>query len=382
MKDKRYLPIIISVIIMILGIGLIYGLYSNWKQQALTVNSSAIDKVNKTKTDELDLKAIIHNTEKNVMLIEGENDQETITGSGFLYNEMGDIITNAHVVEDADIIYVRTANAQVYPGAVIGVGDDTDIAVVRVPQLAGNSYLPIENGEKAEIGDEIIALGSPHGFQNTVTLGIISGTERNFSVEGFDYENAYQISAQITHGNSGGPLINQSTGNVVGINSVGTEDGTIGFSIPIQDVSSQIEQWSNETQNDDLEFGNPDNIAGDSDEEQLTEDASYLIDYFFENIMIRDYIGAYTLFGSEKQSGLSYTDFRETYIHTVDLEYSDLVEEEAEENRIKIKTDVTVETKSPDKEKTKKKNYTYVFTVGYENDQLRIMDINRTSDNE
>jgi len=367
---------------MILGIGLIYGLYSNWKQQALTVNSSAIDKVNKTKTDELDLKAIIHNTEKNVMLIEGENDQETITGSGFLYNEMGDIITNAHVVEDADIIYVRTANAQVYPGAVIGVGDDTDIAVVRVPQLAGNSYLPIENGEKAEIGDEIIALGSPHGFQNTVTLGIISGTERNFSVEGFDYENAYQISAQITHGNSGGPLINQSTGNVVGINSVGTEDGTIGFSIPIQDVSSQIEQWSNETQNDDLEFGNPDNIAGDSDEEQLTEDASYLIDYFFENIMIRDYIGAYTLFGSEKQSGLSYTDFRETYIHTVDLEYSDLVEEEAEENRIKIKTDVTVETKSPDKEKTKKKNYTYVFTVGYENDQLRIMDINRTSDNE
>src|SRR5699024_8691408 len=267
MKDKRFLPIILSIISVIIGAGFIYGIYSDWTQEELTINSSTIDKVN-TNMKGLDLKTIIHNTEKNVMLIEGQNEHETITGSGFLYNEEGDIITNAHVVEDADIIYVRTANAQVYPGAVIGIGEETDVAVVRVPQLAGKSYLPDNDEITAEIGDEIIALGSPHGFQNTVTLGIISGTERNISVEGFDYENAYQISAQITHGNSGGPLINQSTGNVHGINSVGTEDGTIGFSIPIQDVSSQIEQWSNEAQNDQLELGNTDNIAVDSDVDQ------------------------------------------------------------------------------------------------------------------
>ena len=380
MKDKRFLPIILSVISLILGAGFIYGIYSDWTQEELTINSSTIDKVN-TNMKGLDLKTIIHNTEKNVMLIEGQNEHETITGSGFLYNEEGDIITNAHVVEDADIIYVRTANAQVYPGAVIGIGEETDVAVVRVPQLAGKSYLPVNDEITAEIGDEIIALGSPHGFQNTVTLGIISGTERNFSVEGFDYENAYQISAQITHGNSGGPLIKRSTGQVIGINSVGTEDGTIGFSIPIQDVSSQIEQWSNEAQNDQLEFGNTEDVVGETHGEQFMEDATYLIDYFFENVMIRDYIGAYTLFGSGKQSSMSYTDFREAYIHTVDLEYADLKKDKTDDGPMKISTDVTIKSKLPDKDEIEKKVYTYKFTVGYENDQLRIMDLNRKQTN-
>src|SRR5690606_22930593 len=127
---------------------------------------------------------------------------------------------------DADTIYVRTANARVYPAAVIGMGDNTDIAVLRVPQLAGETGLSIDTDRLAEIGDEVIALGSPHGFQNTVTLGIISGTERHFTVDGFDYNNAYQISTLITHGNSGRPLEDRTTGKVIGINSVGTEDGT------------------------------------------------------------------------------------------------------------------------------------------------------------
>ena len=355
-------------------------MYSNWSKKEITINTPVIDKVN-TNSDGLDLKTIIHNTEKNVMLIEGQNKNETITGSGFIYNEKGDIITNAHVVEDADIVYVRTANAEVYTGAIIGIGDETDIAVIRVPQLAGQTYLPVNKDVHAEIGDEVIALGSPHGFQNTVTLGIISGTERDFSVDGFDYENAYQISAQITHGNSGGPLIKRSNGQVIGINSVGTEDGTIGFSIPIQDVIEQSIEWSNETQNDQLEFGHADDIDGETYGEQFIDDSKYLIDYFFENITIRDYVGAYTLLGSEKQSGMSYTDFRETYIHTVDLEYSDLLEDKADETHVNITTDVTMQSKLPDKKDIEEKVYTYVFTVGYENDQLRIMDIEITDKN-
>src|SRR5699024_206465 len=147
---------------------------------------------------------------------------------------------------------------------------------------------------------------SPHGFQNTVTLGIISGSERNFSVDGFNYNNVYQISAQITHGNSGGPLINRSSGNVIGINSVGTKDGTIGFSIPIQEVIEQIEIWSNEVSDSELKYASTTEILNHYDPEQLTENAEYLIDYFFEAIKIRDYINAYTLLGSTIQSELSY----------------------------------------------------------------------------
>src|SRR5699024_12712072 len=144
MKNRRFLPIGLSVIILISGISIIFMMYSNWSKKEITINTPVIDKVN-TNSDGLDLKTIIHNTEKNVMLIEGQNEHETITGSGFLYNEEGDIITNAHVVEDADIIYVRTANAQVYPGAVIGIGEETNVDVVRVPQLAGKAYLPVND---------------------------------------------------------------------------------------------------------------------------------------------------------------------------------------------------------------------------------------------
>src|SRR5699024_4028640 len=122
-------------------------------------------------------------------------------------------------------------------------------------------------------------------------------------------------------------------------------------------------------------------VVGETHGEQFMEDATYLIDYFFENVMIRDYIGAYTLFGSGKQSSMSYTDFREAYIHTVDLEYADLKKDKTDDGPMKISTDVTIKSKLPDKDEIEKKVYTYKFTVGYENDQLRIMDLNRKQTN-
>src|SRR5699024_4600296 len=231
MQKKQRGPVIVSVLLIAVGVTFWAVMYNMWQSNPVTVNNPMINKV-ETDSRSLDLKSIIHKAEKSVVQIEGQNEQNTITGSGFLYNEKGDIITNAHVVSNAEVINVRTANGHIYPAAIVGKGEDTDIAVIRVQQLANQNTLTIEPEMKAEIGDEVIALGSPHGFQNTVTLGIISGTERNFSVDGFNYENVYQISAQITEGNSGGPLINRETGNVIGINSVGTNDGTIGFSIP------------------------------------------------------------------------------------------------------------------------------------------------------
>src|SRR5690625_2478533 len=244
MKSKKwYGPIIISTLILIIGLVTFIRVYDYWRDQTISVNNPIINKVDKD-TQSLNLNKIIHEAQKHVVQIEGQSEDNTITGSGFVYNDKGDIITNAHVINNSDLIYVRTSNAHIYPAAIIGIGEDIDISVIRVPQLAKPSYLQIDDEQLSEIGDEIIALGSPHGFQNTVTLGIISGTERNFSVDGFDYRNVYQISAQITHGNSGGPLIDRNTGNVIGINSVGTKDGTIGFSIPINEVIDQVDRKS------------------------------------------------------------------------------------------------------------------------------------------
>ncbi|HLR80165.1 MAG TPA: trypsin-like peptidase domain-containing protein [Bacillota bacterium] len=377
MQKKQRGPVIVSVLLIAVGVTFWAVMYNMWQSNPVTVNNPMINKV-ETDSRSLDLKSIIHKAEKSVVQIEGQNEQNTITGSGFLYNEKGDIITNAHVVSNAEVINVRTANGHIYPAAIVGKGEDTDIAVIRVQQLANQNTLTIEPEMKAEIGDEVIALGSPHGFQNTVTLGIISGTERNFSVDGFNYENVYQISAQITEGNSGGPLINRETGNVIGINSVGTNDGTIGFSIPANEIYKQVTTWSSEAQNDQLEYKNTDDLNNTVNPEKLIEDAEYVADYFFESISIRDYVGAYTLLGSDMQSSRSYSDFREDYIHFINLDYSDLSSTITEDDDVKSTVTVTAETKPPEKDETKKETITYELKIGHENDQLKILNINKS----
>lgn len=174
----------------------------------------------------------------------GHDRERRRSGLRLLYNNKGDVITNAHVVEGSKEVTVRTLDHQEYQGIVIGIGEETDIAVVRVPDLVKIEPLPISS-TKAEVGDEILALGSPLGFENTVTTGIISGLDRSFEIEPYIYTNLYQISAPITNGNSGGPLINAETGEVLGINStVVKQEGGIGFSIPITSVLKQVQQWS------------------------------------------------------------------------------------------------------------------------------------------
>lgn len=372
MTRKITAPIITTIIIVILGLTFLFSSHKLWNNTEIAIQDPIISKV--VDSDTTDFKTIIHQAEKNVVQIESQGEYETVTGSGFLFNEKGDIMTNAHVIENADIIYVRTANAHIYPAAVVGIGDDTDIAVIRVPQLAGEPILPLEREMLSETGDEVFALGSPHGFQNTVTLGIISGTERNFSVDGFDYRNVYQISAQITHGNSGGPLINRNTGYVIGINSVGTEDGTIGFSIPIKEVIDQVEQWSAEAHNENLDFPNTADILK-FNPDQLKEDATYLIDYFFEGINHRDYLTAYTLLGSEMQAQLSYTSFRERYISIIELKYEETDLQITSEQNAQSIVDVHIEQNLQNKDETESVQFQYVFTIGYENDQLKILNI-------
>src|SRR5699024_7200744 len=114
----------------IAGIIGVITIHKHWAAGDISVNHTAVDTIN-NESQGNDLTSIIHEAEKNVMLIEGQTEGDTVTGSGFLYNEYGDIVTNAHVVKDVEAITVRTANARIYPAAVIGIGKETDIAVIR-----------------------------------------------------------------------------------------------------------------------------------------------------------------------------------------------------------------------------------------------------------
>ncbi|WP_245799808.1 S1C family serine protease [Virgibacillus proomii] len=372
MNKNKYAAIILSAAILMIGFTVIVYLFQQSKHENIVISNPVINKI--TNTKELDLKSIIHEAEKNVIQIEGQTKDSTTTGSGFLYNKKGDIITNAHVIKGSDVIYVRTADAKVYPAAVVGIGEETDIAVIRVPQLAGE-FLTVEKEKTPEVGDEVMALGSPHGFQNTVTLGIISGKERDFAVDGFNYNNAFQISAQIAEGNSGGPLIDRNSGNVIGVNSVGTKDGTIGFSIPIKDVIKQIEIWSNKAQTDELDFASTSDIISTKDPKELKQDAEYLISYFLDSIELRDYVNAYTLLSSEMLSKTSYAEFRDRYIDFIKINDEKPKSMATDSNQVKTTLKVTIETRSKKEEKPSKTTYNYTFITKYENDQLKIFSI-------
>ncbi|WP_235728233.1 S1C family serine protease [Metabacillus indicus] len=168
-------------------------------------------------------------------------------GSGFLINGSGDILTNAHVVEGSLDVTVRSSQGEELTGSVIGYSNEVDIAVIRVAGLSGQEPLELELGEPSKLGDEVIALGSPKGYENTATLGNISGVGRTFYIPPHEYEGIYQISAPIAPGSSGGPLLDKNTEKAIAINSArDNQEVNIGFSIPIYKVMNQITDWVNQ----------------------------------------------------------------------------------------------------------------------------------------
>lgn len=231
----------------ILGLFFIKGYVKDKLDQPSTILTSAAVNVDVDNSSEIiagaeekGIKEIIQEAQKKVVKIERADGE---IGSGFLYNDMGDVITNAHVVSGVKDVTIITSDELEFSGTVIGISTDIDIAVIRVEGLRGKEPLKIRM-EKAEIGDEVLALGSPLGLDNTVTTGIISGVGRDLEIENYVYEDLYQISAPIAPGNSGGPLLHRESGEVIGINSAASDIGTIGFSIPIMNVLSIIKGWS------------------------------------------------------------------------------------------------------------------------------------------
>jgi serine protease Do len=167
-------------------------------------------------------------------------------GSGFLIDDKGLILTNNHVVEDADEIVVKLSDDKEYKAKLLGRDQKTDIALLRVEQAPHMAAAKLGDSGSLAVGEWVMAIGNPFGLENTVTAGIVSAKGRHLGAG--PYDDFIQTDASINPGNSGGPLINMR-GEVVGINSAifsrsGGNIG-IGFAIPIniaKELIPQLEQ--------------------------------------------------------------------------------------------------------------------------------------------
>lgn len=375
MNTRTILSLVITSLILLTGIiggFILYDHFNNINVKATSSIGTLKDYEEQSEGHvEKDLKTIIHESQKSVVQLDVVSDTGKSVGSGFIYNELGDVVTNAHVVSGAKKITIRTADAQQYEGQLIGIGKSVDIAVVRVPDLSKQEPLTLVNDHMAEIGDDVIALGSPLGLQNSVTTGIISGLNRDFTLDHYTYSNVYQISAPIAQGNSGGPLIDKKTGEVVAINSAGTEGGSIGFSIPIIDVHDQLTNWSENptsvtppTNEDDSDMATPDLNA---------EDSEYLVGYFYENLSMGDYVTAYSLLGSDWQKSTPYEKFRNSYIHTVDITINQIKSERMDDGDAMKVTIIIDALERKKNRETKTFVYKCTYKVSYENNQLKLL---------
>jgi S1-C subfamily serine protease len=177
----------------------------------------------------------------------GQQQQGTATGSGFVVDKNGTIVTNAHVVDGASKVTVSLSEGgDAIDAKVEGVDNDSDVAVLKIDPSGKNlTVLPLGDSSKAQVGDPVVAIGNPFGLQRTVTTGIVSGLQRQVDApSGFPITDVIQTDAAINPGNSGGPLIN-ARGQVIGINSqIQTGGGSgsvgIGFAVPINTVKQLL----------------------------------------------------------------------------------------------------------------------------------------------
>ncbi len=165
------------------------------------------------------------------------------TGSGFIINSGGQILTNAHVVNGADTVSVTLKDGRTFKGQVLGEDRVTDVAVVKIP-ATNLPVIAIGNSDVLQPGESTIAIGNPLGLDNTVTAGIVSATNRSSSAIGVPDERVgfIQTDAAINPGNSGGPLLN-SRGEVIGMNTaiISGAQG-LGFAIPVNTAQRIAQQ--------------------------------------------------------------------------------------------------------------------------------------------
>jgi serine protease Do len=164
-------------------------------------------------------------------------------GTGFIVDKEGVILTNNHVIDEADTINVKLSNEKLYPARVVGKDSRTDIAVLKIDEH-GLTPVALGDSDAMDVGDWVVAIGNPFGLSHTVSVGILSAkgrTKEDVPLDPAGYYNFLQTDASINKGNSGGPLLNVK-GEVVGINCAIKGGGAqgIGFAIPINMVKQLL----------------------------------------------------------------------------------------------------------------------------------------------
>lgn len=167
------------------------------------------------------------------------------TGSGFIWDSAGHVVTNLHVIADASVATVRLADGKDYPATLVGVSRTHDIAVLRIRIPAKSAVpIPIGTSHDLQVGQTVYAIGNPFGLDWTLTTGIVSALDRSLTGEnGVLIQHLVQTDAAINPGNSGGPLLD-SAGRLIGMNTAiyspsGASAG-VGFAVPVDTVNRVV----------------------------------------------------------------------------------------------------------------------------------------------
>ena len=259
-RIKEAVLIIVSFVIggvltfvIIGGEDLVGNNSSSYTNSGLTCSSADCTKV---VVDESGISEAVEKVYDGVLMIRNyQNNEVASTGTGFVYKIDGDnayVMTNQHVVDNADKITLITSNDEEIDGEVLGGDSYVDIAIIKIKKYDGIKALQLGNSENAKLGDLVFTIGSPLGYEyrGSVSTGHLAGKDRLVSVStdsntsGSDWVmKVLQTDAAINPGNSGGPLMN-TNGEVIGVISmkfVQTEVEGMGFAIPIEYVNSKIE---------------------------------------------------------------------------------------------------------------------------------------------
>lgn len=173
-------------------------------------------------------------------------------GSGFIFDKSGYILTNEHVIHGADVIQVTLqGNKKPYEAKLLGSSYELDLAVLKIEGDKDFPSVNLGNSDNLKVGEWLVAIGNPHGFDHTVTAGVLSSKERKIGISGENgeadrnYEHLLQTDASINPGNSGGPLLNLK-GEVIGMNvAVSADAQGIGFAIPSKTINEVLDYLKN-----------------------------------------------------------------------------------------------------------------------------------------
>jgi putative serine protease PepD len=244
-------PLLVAALVsaLVLGVGLGAAALAVLDDGSTIVRQVTVEGSQPVASNDLPAVQIYELASKSVVELgaSGGTGTASAQGSGFVYDESGHIVTNQHVVAGATSIAVSFWNGVELDATLVGTDPSTDLAVLRVD--ASKSLLrPLRLGDSSavDVGDPVLAFGSPFGLEGTVTAGIVSALHREMTApNNFTITNTIQTDAAINHGNSGGPLLD-GRGRVIGVNAQiesesGGSDG-VGFAIPSNTVRAIVRQ--------------------------------------------------------------------------------------------------------------------------------------------